>query len=170
MGKVGRPTNKELAKRKIEEPALAARMYEMLIAGHSIGKIAVAFDCGVNRVHAILERNARKELMPYVEEYRDLQLSRLDYLWQKLVESGRLEKGDPAAINAGVSIQARLSKALGLDAPTQLEMQLVIDPREIELRPLILAARKKAIDEARAIRGELASAEDESEDDEDDDE
>lgn len=131
-------------------------MYEMRIQGMSIHRIADAFKTSSSRVHKLMEKYAKAELVPYVEEYRQLQIDRNEYMWQKLVASGRLDKGDPAAIMAGNALNKRLAEMLGTDAPTKMEMQMKIDPREIELRPMILAARAKAREEMLAIRGEAA--------------
>lgn len=130
----------------------ARRMFEMRLKGVSILAIATTFKCTPKTVHATLQRYTKQELLPYVEEYREMQKGRLDFLWEKLVNSGRLEKGDPAALNAGVNILRRYAETVGSDAPTKIELNHHVDPREIELHDLILAAQNAAKDEVKAIR------------------
>src|SRR6266403_216512 len=150
----GRPTQRQAIERAAREPEEARRIFEMRVKGMTIEAIAKQFETSPKRVHPLIDKYSKAELVPYVEEYRNLQLERLEYMWQKLVASGRLDKGDPAAISAGIAIQKRLSDNLGLDAPTKMEIEAKIYPRDIELRPMIQAARAKAREEMLAIRGE----------------
>jgi len=161
MAPRGRPTQAQLMAMKAKEPLDVRRMYEMRIKGMSIHRIAEAFNTSSSYVHKLMEKYAKAELVPFVEEYRQLQLERLEFLWQKLVSSGRLEKGDPAALNAGTAILKRLSDNLGLDAPTKLELETKIDPKEIELHSLILEAQRRARGEIKAIKGEATDEDDE---------
>lgn len=153
---MARPKNTRMvdrARNKMDEQALARRMYEMRVKGKTLAFIAEVFNVSVSYVHTILEKYARAELVPFVEEYRQLQLQRIEYMWDKLVASGRLEKGEPAAIMAGNALLKRMADQLGTDAPTKLELEHKIDPREIELRERILAARARANAEIREIKG-----------------
>lgn len=172
MPRPGRPKQADLMAMKAKEPEDARRMFEMRIKGMTLAAIAAAFKTSTKRVHVLLEKYSKMELEPYVEEYRQLQVQRMEYLWEKLVTSGRLEKGDPAAFNAGNAILKRMAEHFGTDAPTKLEMNMKIDPKEIELRSMIEAARAKARQEILAIKGEAADDIVEAEiiDDEEDDE
>ena len=147
---------------KVEELETARRAFEMRLKGISVHMIARTLKCAPSTVHTILQKYTRQELLPYVEEYREMQKARLDYLWQKLVESGKLEKGDPAAMNAGVNILRRYAETVGSDAPTKIELNAHIDPREIELHDLILQAQRDTQAEIKAIRaGQRELADDE---------
>jgi hypothetical protein len=153
--KRGAKTQKEKALAKITEPAMARRMFEMKVKGMAYHRIAAAFDVSTHYVHTLMQKYAKEELVPYVEDYRQVALERIEFMWEKLVNSGRLDKGDPAAIMAGNALVKRLSDQLGLDAPTKMEIEAKINPREIELYGLITAARRKADAEVKAIKGEL---------------
>jgi DNA-binding CsgD family transcriptional regulator len=158
VAKQGRPKNRDVITPQVAERA--RRMYELRLKGVSITAIAQAFKCTPNTVNTTLQRHIRKEIVPYVEEYREMQKGRLDYLWEKLVNSGKLEKGDPAAINAGVNILRRYAETVGSDAPTKIELNAHVDPREIELRDLIRAAQDAARNEVKAIRAGQRDVED----------
>jgi hypothetical protein len=143
----------------------ARRMFEMRLQGFSIFAIAQAFGYGNAKVHGILEKYARAELIPYIEPYREMQRERALYLWNKLLESGRLEKGDPAAFNAGVNILKRMAANDGSDAPMQIDVTARVDPKEIELHKMILEAKREARRQIQAIKG---SVEEDPEDEEGD--
>lgn len=157
MVKRGRPKDSDV--QKAEDLRIARRMFEMRLQGISVHMIARTLKCAPSTVHTMMQRYTRQELLPYVEEYRELQKGRLDYLWHKLVESGRLEKGDPAAYNAGVNILRRYAETVGSDAPTKIELGLHVDPREIELHSLILEAQRQAKADIKAIRAGQPDAE-----------
>lgn len=142
----------------------ARRMFELRLKGVTLATIASMFGVSTPRVHQILEKYTKKELLPYVEDYRTMQIERLNVLWNKLVESGRLEKGEPAAINAGVNILRRYAETTGSDAPSKIELGLKIDPKEIELRELIVEAQRRAREDVRAIRGSVEPADEEEND------
>jgi hypothetical protein len=59
-------------------------------------------------------------MTPMVEEYRTLELERLNQLQQSL--AGKVAAGDVAAIATSARISERLCKMLGLDAPTEVRI------------------------------------------------
>lgn len=135
-------------------------MWERRVAGMTQSEIAAEFGVSRERVSQVLSRYAEGLVHPKVHEYRTQQAERLDFLWRKLVESGRLAKGDPQSVGAGVRILERYAKLLGLDAPTQIEATVETpDPREFELRELILEAQAQADAEIAVIRGEACPEE-----------
>lgn len=54
------------------------------------------------------------------DEVRQYEIDRLDMMWVGLVDAGVFD-GNIDAVKAGLSLQARRAKLLGLDAPTQIE-------------------------------------------------
>lgn len=134
----------------------ARRMWEMRVNGKSTGDIATEMGISQSRVSQVLSKYSKDIIYPHVKEYREVQIARLEYLWEKLVNSGRLEKGDPAAIASGVRIAERMAKLVGLDAAIKVQAEIeTVDPRDIELRGLIEAARAAAEREIEAIKGEV---------------
>ena len=166
MYKRGGPPQKKHSVARMTDLDRARRMFEMRLQGVSLAAIGIAFNIGASQVHGILEKYARAELVPYVEPYREMQRERALYLWNKLLESGRLEKGDPAAFNAGVNILKRMAANDGSDAPMQIDVTARVDPKEIELHKMILEAKREARRQIQAIQG---SVEDDPEEDEEDD-
>lgn len=133
----------------------AAQMWRMRVEGHSNPAIAAQFEITPQRVGQILAKYSRDLIHPAVAEYREIWIERLDFMWERLKASGKLDKGDPAAIASGVRIAERYAKLVGLDAAIKIDAEVTpIDPREIELRGLIEAAHEAAEREIKAIRGE----------------
>lgn len=56
-----------------------------------------------------------------IDEVRSIELERLDDYTTKL--QGRLDKGDPKAVEAALKIQARRSKLLGLDSAIEVAVK-----------------------------------------------
>lgn len=162
LGQRGGRPRKDQAVARMNDLEKARRMFEMRLKGLSLMAIATVFNCSTAYVHSTLEKYKRNELLPYVEDYRQMQRDRAEMLWQKLIDSGRLEKGDPAAFNAGVNILKRMAANDGSDAPTQIELTGKVDPKEIELHKMIIEAKREAKRQIRAIQG---SVEPEEEDD-----
>lgn len=164
MGKRGGPPKRKAAVERMSDLDRAKRMFEMRLMGVTLMAIGHAFDLSSGQVHQILEKYRRDELVPYVEPYRDMQRERAEYLWNKLLESGKLEKGDPAAFNAGVNILKRMAANDGSDAPTQIELTGKVDPKEIELHRMIIEAKREAKRQIRAIQGSVEPEEDAEDD------
>ena len=171
MAKKGGLHNHNRTISRINDLDKARRMFEMRLKGVSLMVIATTFKCTPAAVHGILDKYTRQELLPYVEDYREMTRQRYEYLWKKLVDSGRLEKGDPAAFNAAANLLRGRRELDGLDAPTKIELGVHIDPKEIELRQLILEAQNDAKSQIKAIKGsvEAVCAAEVVDDEEDDD-
>jgi hypothetical protein len=89
--------------------------------------------------------NAVKALSIPLEEYRQLELDRLDVmqdaLWPKVLE------GDTRAIDTALRLMDRRARLLGLDAPTRTEGVLTLDAIDASIAHLtaqIDAARTQA--------------------------
>jgi hypothetical protein len=160
LGKRGGIPRQDQAIARMSDLDKAKRMFEMRLQGLSLMAIASVFNCSSAYVHGVLEKYKRNELLPYVEDYRQMQRDRAEMLWQKLIESGKLEKGDPAAFNAGVNILKRMAANDGSDAPTQIELTGKVDPKEIELHTMILEAKREARRQIKAIQGSVEPEED----------
>jgi hypothetical protein len=67
------------------------------------------------------------------DEVRQYEIDRLDMMWVGLVDAGVFD-GNIDAVKAGLNLQARRAKLLGLDAPTEINqtggnISVVFDPR-----------------------------------------
>jgi hypothetical protein len=67
----------------------------------------------------------RQDTSEMADEVRTLELLRLDEYHEKL--RPKVEKGDVQAIMACIKIQDRRSKYLGLDAPTEIKQEGIIE-------------------------------------------
>lgn len=74
-------------------------------------------------VHADLKAilgECQKQFAMEVDDYRTLQQTRLESLWQAIYTKAL--KGQSTAINTALNVHDRLTKLIGLDAPTKLEV------------------------------------------------
>lgn len=68
---------------------------------------------------AAIKAGLRKSLQEPCEEFRQLELERLDVLWEKW--RLKAENSDPDAVNVLLKISRQRCSLLGLDAPKRLE-------------------------------------------------
>ncbi|MGW3365959.1 sigma factor-like helix-turn-helix DNA-binding protein [Streptosporangium canum] len=154
-----------------------AASYELRLTGLTIREIATRLGIPSSTVHVRLTAALQERVDPLVDQYRAVELDRLDRLtvkaWEVLeqghvvVQHGKIvrdEDGNPVrddgpvlqAIGTLLRISERRSKLLGLDAPIAVDANVhQVDPADIELLQMIESAKRaQAVEEAR-LRGEL---------------
>jgi hypothetical protein len=128
---------------------------ELRIAGKSWQEIAdlLGYDskgtaCG--DVRRALQKAVEKLAVP-MEEYRQLELDRLDKmqdaLWPKVLE------GDTRTVDTSLRLMDRRAKLLGLDAPTRTEGVLTLDAIDASIAQLTAQ-----LDTARTQAGQADQA------------
>ncbi|GIH26044.1 hypothetical protein Aph01nite_43540 [Acrocarpospora phusangensis] len=157
----------------------AAQAYELRLQGLTIAVIARELDLAGSTVHELLTEYSAARLDPLTDEYRRIELDRLDDYTAKayevlvaehvLVQHGKViydpETEAPmrdlapklAAIDRLVRISERRSRLLGLDAVIKADVTVTpVDPTDLALMQLVTEARAKtAVEEAR-LKGEGA--------------
>lgn len=137
----------------------AAYAYAERLKGRTLESIAEDLQVSGVMVWKYCQEYMKKHVTPLAEEYRKMDLDRLDELLLALWPAAK--QGDTKSIDAALRILDRRSKYLGLDAPTKVDATVVaLDPKDIELRNLIEQARIDAGIEESAIKGELVPDED----------
>jgi len=156
-----------------------ATAYELRLTGLTLREIGARLGIAASTAHLRITAALAERVDPLVDQYRAVELDRLDRLtvkaWEVLerehvvVQHGKIvrdEDGNPlrddgpvlAAVGTLLRISERRSKLLGLDAPIPLAIDAnvhQVDPADIELAQMIAEAkRRSAVEEAR-LRGEL---------------
>jgi len=96
--------------------------------GASYEDIAAALGIAKSTAHKTVTKGlikTRQDTSEMADEVRTLELLRLDEYHEKL--RPKVEKGDVQAIMACIKIQDRRSKYLGLDAPTEIKQEGIIE-------------------------------------------
>lgn len=132
--------------------------------GHSYRTIEKMFeaDRGYRLSHRTIGVRIKKGIdmivIPAVDDYRKVELERLNYLDQKNAE--KLEAGDAGAITVALRISERRSKLLGMDAPQQVQAVVAtVDVTETPFGELM----KQRLTEQKALEAQLAAEDDEEE-------
>src|SRR5690606_28078765 len=129
----------------------------------------------VSTVHDRLERYMAGRVDPLADQYRQVELDRLDDLTARayqvltarhiVVQHGKVvrdENGNPIpdyapilqAIGTLVRLSERRAKLLGLDAAVRVDAQVhQVDPADIELAQMIREAKARAAAEEARLRG-----------------
>ena len=137
--------------KKAPDPEQLERELKVLnlrLAGATWAEIAQAMGyAGPSSAYYTYQKAAERMIRPKLEEYRDLELDRLDRLqrglWAKAVG------GDPRAVDSVLRIIDKRAKLLGLDAPQNINLQAevttydgsAIEQRTIEIIELVRQAR-----------------------------
>lgn len=181
MGRPGRGESK-LSPRRIDVALRRAEAIKLRIAGMSMKTIADRLGyCSDIAAYNDIKRALAAATTEPVEEMRQIELARLDVLWQKAmmvlarqhlsVSNGRVVHldGTPVpddapvlqAIDRLLKIQERRARLLGLDAPRQVEV-VTIDAVEAEIKRLnaeLAAVDAATADVERDETGEAVGAE-----------
>jgi hypothetical protein len=157
--------------------------YELRLSGHTIREIARALSIGVATVHKRIEDEISETVAPYREQYRAMELQRLDSMTRKIMEllgkqhfvisEGRVVRMDDApldddefvlkCIDRLTRISERRSKLEGWDAALRVDATVVETTQEdIALAAMVREAQAKAAaDEARLTRDAVVTVRDE---------
>ncbi|NAS22485.1 hypothetical protein GT755_12410 [Herbidospora sp. NEAU-GS84] len=156
----------------------AAQAYEMRLQGWTIKAIADELGIAASTTHDLLTEYTAERFDPLAEEYRRLELDRLDDYTRRayqvliaehiVVQHGKVvmdpETGSPmadlaprlAALDRLLRISERRSCLLSLDAIVKYDVTVTqVDPTDLEIVQILTEARvKDAVEEAR-LRGEI---------------
>jgi len=170
-------THKATTKHNAEQVAEQAhRAYELRLQGRSFRAIAADMGLSVSTVHDRVNDYAAGRLDPLADQYRQVELDRLDGLAVKAYEvlardhvvaqQGRIVRDDEGkpllddgpvlqAIDRLVKISERRAKLLGLDAAVKVDAQVhQVDPADIELAQMVSEAKAKQAAEEARLKGE----------------
>lgn len=174
---MSRPTQRAQQKLNSEQIAEEAyRAYQLRLKGHSFRDIAATMKLSVSTVHNRVHTYATNHVDPLAEQYRQVELDRLDGLAIRAYEvlsrehivaqQGKIVRDDDgiplldsapilAAIGTLVKISERRSKFLGLDAAVKVDAQVhTVDPADIELAQMIREAKAKQAVAESQLKGE----------------
>lgn len=154
----------------------AAQAYELRLQGLTVAAIGRELGIATTTAHDLLTEYSAARLDPLTEEYRRLELDRLDDYTRKayevleaehvVVQHGKVvydpETGAPmrdlgpklAALDRLVRISERRSRLLGLDAVIKADVTITpVDPTDLALMQLITEARAKSAAEEARLKG-----------------
>ena len=101
------------------------KIIELRRAGVTWEKIALETGFkNASGAYKMYQRAAERMVRPHLEEYRDIQLDRLERLHMAVWP--RAKDGDIRAIDAALRIGDREAKLLGLDAPTKITAEVTV--------------------------------------------
>lgn len=168
----GGPTHQRANRARVGEQA--ARAYELRLTGMTLAAIAKEMGLSVGTVHARIEAHLAGHVDPLADEYRRVELDRLDDLQRRAYEvldakhlvaqNGKVveHEGAPlrdhapvlAAIDRLVRISERRAKLLGLDMPAKVSATVTqADPKDLKLSRIIEEAKARNAAEEAALRG-----------------
>lgn len=120
-----------------------AQCYALKLRGFSYRRIAEEMGLSVATVHKHVTRALAERVDPLVEQYRAIELDKLESAEARLWE--QVEDGSPRGLARNVEVLLKLSerraKLLGMDAPERQQIEATIDSRPAELIAKIEAAR-----------------------------
>jgi hypothetical protein len=108
--------------RKAQGMDTSRKALELRRGGATYRQISDALNVSVSTAEKAVKRGLRMIVAEPAEAVLRLELDRLDGAWMGLWP--RIQKGEPAAVTAGVRVIERRAKLLGLDAPKELAVDL----------------------------------------------
>lgn len=131
-----------------------ARAYELKLRGASYRRIAQEMGISLGKAHNLVKQAIAERVDPLVEEYRGLELDKLEDAEAKLWV--QIENGSPRQLPRNIEVLIKLSerrsKLLGMDAPERKEIEAVIEERAPEVLALIEQAEVQATEEEQRLR------------------
>lgn len=128
--------------RRIENLEQARQVFELRKAGLTYGEIEQQFGIPISTAHGMVKREMkrrREDLENLVEDYRALELERIDRLWRPLwrfiTNAGNaVERRHLEAIDRMVRLSQRRAALLGLDKePDGATPPILLNPPEIHV-------------------------------------
>lgn len=117
-----------MSRKKTPPPAVLEKeikIIELRRAGVTWEKIALETGFrNASGAYKMYQRAAERMVRPHLEEYRDMQLDRLERMHQAVWL--RAKDGDLRAIDTALRISDREAKLLGLDAPTKIQAEVAV--------------------------------------------
>jgi hypothetical protein len=117
-----------MSRKKTPQPAVLdkeIKIIELRRAGVTWEKIAleVGFK-NASGAYKMYQRAAERMIRPHLDEYRDMQLDRLERMHMAVWPAAK--EGDLRAIDTALRIGDREAKLLGLDAPTKITAEVTV--------------------------------------------
>ena len=117
-----------MSRKKAPSPAILEKeiqIIELRRAGVTWERIAIQTGFkNASGAYKMYQRAAERMVRPHLEEYRDMQLDRLERMHQAVWM--RAKEGDLRAIDTALRISDREAKLLGLDAPTKITAEVTV--------------------------------------------
>lgn len=108
----------------------ARKALELRRSGVTYRQIASALNLSLSGAEKAVKRGLKMIVAEPAEDVLQLELDRLDGAWMGLWP--RIQKGEPAAVTAGIRVIERRARLLGLDAPTHLKVDATLAYEEAE--------------------------------------
>lgn len=122
------------------------RAYDLRLRGRSYQQIATELGIGKGTAHRWVQEVLDSIMLPTVEAIRKQEVDRLMRYLDKLDE--RIELGDDKAIGIAIKVSERLTKMLGVDMPTQVQVERT-ETTQVDLAIRDLIASQQARNELR---------------------
>ena len=117
-----------MSRKKAPSPAVLEKelqIIELRRAGITWERIAVEVGFkNASGAYKMYQRAAERMVRPHLEEYRDMQLDRLERMHQAVWRKAK--EGDLRAIDTALRISDREAKLLGLDAPQKIQAEVTV--------------------------------------------
>lgn len=120
--------------------------YDLRLRGKSYRAIADELGISVGTSHRWVQEVLDSIVLPTVEAIRKQEIDRLMRYLDKLDQ--RIEDGDDKAISIALKVSERLSRMLGVDMPTQIQVEKT-ETTQLDLAIQDLISRQKAQNQAR---------------------
>jgi hypothetical protein len=128
------------------------RVYNLKLAGKSHAEIAQIMGISKGTVQNRFDAAKAQRIYPKVDEYRQIQLDRLERLLSHL--STKCAEGNPGAIGQAIAIHDRIARLLGLDSPIKVDATVTeTTQQDLELAAMIREVRAKNVVEEARIKG-----------------
>ncbi len=141
--------------------------YDLRLRGKSYSQIATALGIGKGTAFRWVQEVCDETVLPNVEAVRKQEIDRLMRYLDKLDE--RIEDGDDKAISIAIKVSERLTKMLGVDMPTQVQVERTeVTQVDLAIRDLIASQTAKNAmrkSEAESLRAEPVSGSESSSED-----
>jgi hypothetical protein len=121
MGR-GHATNDQ---RRLAGMETARKALDLRRGGATYRQIAGAMGLSHGGAEKAVKRGLKMIVAEPAEEVLKLELDRLDGMFMGLWPG--IQRGDPASVSAGVRVVARRAKLLGLDAPSKVNINLIVE-------------------------------------------
>lgn len=126
--------------------------YDLRLRGKSYRAIAAELGISVGTSHRWVQEVLDSVVLPTVEAVRKQEVDRLMRYLDKLDQ--RIEDGDDKAIGIALKVSERLSKMLGIDMPTQIQVEKT-ETTQVDLALRDLIERQKAQNALRKAEAAL---------------
>jgi AraC-like DNA-binding protein len=145
----------KISPRRIDSQERVAKALELRKAGETLQQIADQLGyANPSAVYAAIRRTLDQIVVPAVEEYRKMELERLDALQLAVWPAAR--RGDYQAIDRVLKIMERRARLLGLDV--QPDATVSIEPTQVIVQMVHEVVGERDIDEANVIEASAREA------------